>query len=209
MPHTRTIGLTLTMLGIAIGSFLASALPAAAGGGGVCHDGSGASDERSTTITMIGNCFKATVTRVDQGATVTFFNKDPQAHTVTGTAFTWGSDDLLLGGDSIRHTFAETGVYVYSCLLHPGMAGAIFVGDGAGQIAATAGAVRSTGLKPRSDVGGVTVPLGQSSNAASADGSGDSNRNIMITSVVASAVALAAVAFSVVKTSVARRLPGG
>jgi plastocyanin len=161
MSHTRTIGLTFAMLAITIGSYLAAALPAAAGGGGGCHEGTGVSDERGTTVTLIGNCFKATVTRVDEGATVTFFNRDPQAHTVTGTAFTWGSDDLLLEGDSVQHTFTESGVYVYSCLLHPGMAGAIVVGDG-GPGPGTAGAVRSTRLQSSSDIGGDAVPPGQS-----------------------------------------------
>lgn len=208
MRHTRTIGPTFAMLAFVIGSYFAVPLPAAAGGGGTCREGNGSSDGRSTTVRMIDNCFKATVTRVDEGAIVTFFNKDAQAHTVTGTAFTWRSDDDLLEGDSVQHTFAESGVYVYSCLLHPGMAGAIVVGDGAGPGAATAGAVRSTGLPPRSDRGGDAVSPGQSSNAASADGSGDSARSIVLAAVIASAIALgvgAAGAFAFARASGARR----
>src|SRR5690606_28103368 len=62
------------------------------------------------------------------GTEVTFRNLDAAPHTVTGESAAWGSTKQLAQGDSLSHTFEEAGVYPYSCILHPGMVGAVVVG---------------------------------------------------------------------------------
>jgi plastocyanin len=95
------------------------------------------SDERpatssgSTVGIAIGDCvFSPTVTSVTVGTTVEWTNQSFQAHEVVGSNLTWGAHEKLLNsGDSIGWTFDKAGVYAYSCMLHPGMTGAIVVGS--------------------------------------------------------------------------------
>jgi plastocyanin len=105
----------------------------------------------ATTAIGIGDCvFLPTVTSVPVGATVEWTNRSFQAHEVVGANLTWGAHDKLLQpGDSIGWKFDKPGVYAYSCMLHPGMSGAIVVGDiaaatGAGALAATGAAPNDT-----------------------------------------------------------------
>lgn len=104
--------------------------PASAGGG--CLHGIPPSDGTGDTVQMTGNCFEATVLHVDPGAKVTWVNEDSYAHTVTGVGGTWGDFTDLEWGDTVSYRFDENGVYVYSCIIHPGMVGAVVVGDGSG-----------------------------------------------------------------------------
>jgi plastocyanin len=118
--------------GVIIATLLAALVftgggPASAGGG--CHSDV-FSDEANTQVELTKNCFTPTVTRVEAGDTVTFTNTDPDAHTVTGAARTWGSDGEVLAGESASYRFDETGVFPYFCALHPSMVGAVVVGDG-------------------------------------------------------------------------------
>ena len=55
--------------------------------------------------------------------TVIWINKDNVAHTVTG----FGIDEKVQPGQSITHTFNETGSYDYVCTIHPGMTGTVIV----------------------------------------------------------------------------------
>jgi plastocyanin len=101
--------------------------PALAGGG--CHS-EVLSDEAKTQVALTKNCFAPIVARVQPGDTVTFTNKDPDAHTVTGVANSWGTYDELGQGQTVSYQFDEPGVFPYFCVLHPSMAGAVVVGDG-------------------------------------------------------------------------------
>jgi plastocyanin len=112
------------------------AFPSSAGAGGFCQEGK-ATEGSGTTVTMGKNCFTPTVLRVEPGSDVTWVNKDPEAHTVTGVAGAWGSGHKEAApGTRMVFSFKEPGVYSYTCLLHPGMAGTIVVGDGTGKGAA-------------------------------------------------------------------------
>jgi plastocyanin len=102
--------------------------PAAAGGG--CHGG--ATDGHGSSVTMEANCFSPAVLHAAPGEEIAWVNADPVAHTVTGVADTWGGFDEYLKGQGASYAFEEDGVYLYSCLLHPGMIGAVVVGDGSG-----------------------------------------------------------------------------
>jgi plastocyanin len=90
-----------------------------------------ATSSGNTVGIAIGDCvFSPTVTSVPVGTTVEWTNRSFQAHEVVGSNLTWGAHEKLLNsGDTIGWTFDKAGVYAYSCMLHPGMTGAIVVGS--------------------------------------------------------------------------------
>ncbi|MGH2637315.1 MAG: cupredoxin domain-containing protein [Actinomycetota bacterium] len=100
--------------------------PAMAGGG--CHEG--ATTGNGDTVEMKGACFTPTTLHVEPGDTVSFVNLDAMTHNVGGGQ--WGNFDDMTQGDAFTATFAAEGIFPYACSYHPGMAGAIVVGDGAG-----------------------------------------------------------------------------
>ena len=106
---------------------LAGGTPAQAGGG--CHSNV-FSDEAKTTVELSKSCFSPTVVRVQAGDQVTWTNSDATAHTVTGVANSWGTDEQIAEGQSVSYKFDKSGVFPYFCYLHPSMAGAVVVGDG-------------------------------------------------------------------------------
>jgi plastocyanin len=102
---------------------------ASAGGG--CH--SGASTGSGNAVELSDLCFDSTVLYVKPGTDVTWTNRDPLGHNVVGAGATWGDPELTLNqGDTVSYRFDEDGVYPYACWIHPGMIGAIVVGDGVG-----------------------------------------------------------------------------
>jgi plastocyanin len=108
-------------------------MPGVASAGGGCHGGvtqNDATGQEDATIEMVDACFTATVTTVDPGAPVTFVNMDEFVHNVGGNQ--WGHFDDLHEGDSFKVSFDEAGTYPFACSFHPGMTGAIVVGDGKG-----------------------------------------------------------------------------
>ncbi len=102
------------------------ALPASAGDG--CH--SRATTGAGNTVELKDLCFTPTTLRIDPGGTVTFVNRDGFVHMVAGMG--WGTSGDLIAGDAFTATFADAGIYPYACIYHPGMTGAIVVGDGSG-----------------------------------------------------------------------------
>ncbi|MFN2489966.1 MAG: cupredoxin domain-containing protein [Actinomycetota bacterium] len=103
--------------------------------GGFCsgYEGERLTDASGATVEMKGNCFTPTVLRVRPGATVTFSNQDPEAHAVGGAAGSFGDMHREIApGKSVRYRFEDEGTFPYVCIFHPGMAGAIVVGDGEG-----------------------------------------------------------------------------
>src|SRR5687767_1784743 len=104
--------------------------PSATAGGG-CHMGplhEMTSSERTTVA--IGECaFIDTVTYIEPGEEVTWVNKDPVAHTVSGASLSWGSERMLDQSERVSYTFNKEGVYPYYCAYHPAMVGAVVVGD--------------------------------------------------------------------------------
>jgi plastocyanin len=116
-----------------------AALPAEAGGG--CH---GAATEGTGAVVVLDQrCFGPTILRVAPGTKVTFVNKDPDVHNVTGFGYRWGSQSDLRQGQRFSTTFGSRGVFPYTCTLHPGMNGAVVVGDAAPSL--------DGGVAPQSD----------------------------------------------------------
>jgi plastocyanin len=128
-------------------------VPVGAAAGGGCHPTNRVPSAVDATGTKkvevpIEKCeFRPTVLYVDPGAEVTWTNHDPMYHTVTGPLLTWGSTDDVLDGDQVSYRFDDEGVHPYACILHPGMNGAIVVGDGVGDLDAAS----VIGVAPVSD----------------------------------------------------------
>ena len=121
-------------------------MPAASAGGG-CHSGvtqNDAGGQEAVTVRMVDACVSAPVKTVDQGAPVTFVNTDEFVHNVGGHE--WGHFEDLQGGDAFTVSFDEAGTYPFACSYHPGMTGAIVVGDGKG--AAASGAITVEPFEP-------------------------------------------------------------
>lgn len=117
-------------LGFTVGLVLAvvPAVPAHAGGGG-CHNPELA-DVAGTNVDLRDNCFVQTILRVKPGQTVTWTNHDSTEHAVSGVGGTWGNYDTFLRGKSVSYKFSRPGIYPYFCYVHPGMVGALVVGNG-------------------------------------------------------------------------------
>lgn len=106
-------------------------VPAAAGGGGCYASGDPTSGRgfKGTSLTIEECMFTPTVVYVEVGTEVTWVNKDPVPHTVSGAGLSWGTHENLEKGDRVTHTFKNEGVFPYYCLLHPSMVAAVVVGD--------------------------------------------------------------------------------
>jgi plastocyanin len=109
-------------------------VPGAALAGGGCHSGvteNDATGENEATVQMVDACFTATVTSVDPGTPVTFANADQGVtHNVGGNQ--WGHFEDMIEGDAFTVRFDDAGIYPFACSYHPGMTGAIVVGEGKG-----------------------------------------------------------------------------
>ena len=119
-------------LSIALGAAVVAAL--SFGAGGAAHAGGGCRGEPATAaqgdhVYMDGACFHPTVLYAQPGETITWLNGESLAHTVTGANSAWGDYTELGIGDSVAQRFDAPGTYPYFCLLHPGMIGAVVVGD--------------------------------------------------------------------------------
>jgi plastocyanin len=117
------------------GTVLAAvALAAAAGLAGGCGDDgatpsqpAGQPGDADVVVVIDDVAFKNGQVSVPTGGSVTFENRDTQAHTATGAK---GSFDTgtIAAGDESRVTFDEPGTYAYICSFHPFMKGTVTVG---------------------------------------------------------------------------------
>jgi len=115
---------------------------AAVQAGGGCHQiTKGFTDAAATTVAIEQCKFVPAVVRAEAGDAIQWQNNDPITHMVTGVAGSWGDSKPYEQGQSVSYTFSEPGVYPYFCELHPGMVGAIVVGDGAAASADTGAGV--------------------------------------------------------------------
>jgi plastocyanin len=123
------------------GTVLVPSIEARASGGGGC--GAPVSEGTGEQVAIRQFCFEPTVLVMPAGGEVTFMNEDGFPHNVLGANGTWGSFARLGGGKARTYALDEPGVYPYVCSWHPGMVGAVVVGDGA---AAQAVPVEPAGL---------------------------------------------------------------
>jgi len=122
------------VLSFSVALFATFVTPATALGGG-CHsptDGEMevARTEGAAASAHADDCgFYPAVLYVDEGAEVTWTNKDPVPHTITGAQLSWGSEEAFDLGEEASFSFQDAGVFPYYCVIHPGMVGAVVVGD--------------------------------------------------------------------------------
>jgi len=106
---------------------------------GMMPNGSGMMDNRSwaaldavtpvatQTVTMTNqDAFGPQVIHVISGTTVTWTNRDTDAHTLTFMAGMMHSV-VVASGDQFHLTFTTVGTYDYLCLYHQGMLGRVIV----------------------------------------------------------------------------------
>ena len=101
---------------------------ALASGGGGC--GRAVTDADGSSVSIRNFCFGPTILRVPEGETVTWVNRDDFAHVVLGANAAWGGYGKVRGGGEVSYRFVTSGVYPYVCTYHPGMIGAVVVGNG-------------------------------------------------------------------------------
>ena len=99
-----------------------------ASGGGGC--GRAVTDDDGTRVNIHNYCFGPTILRVRAGDTVTWVNRDTFPHTILGANGAWGGYETLRRGKEVTFRFVSSGVYPYVCTYHPGMIGAVVVGNG-------------------------------------------------------------------------------
>ena len=111
-----------------VGAGTLSSWPVAANaGGGGCHK---ISQGEGDAVAIRDSCFTPAILHTDPGTNVTFVNQDPYPHNVAAPQ--WGWYDKLRKGDGFSAMFEREGVYPFACTYHPGMTGAVVVGDGMG-----------------------------------------------------------------------------
>jgi plastocyanin len=80
----------------------------------------------TTSIAIQNFAFSPTTVTVKAGSTVTWTNRDQDAHTVTAMAGPFHSPTLNTG-QSFHYTFTTAGRYDYLCTIHPFMTATVVV----------------------------------------------------------------------------------
>ncbi|MGH2676860.1 MAG: cupredoxin domain-containing protein [Actinomycetota bacterium] len=138
-----------------LGTVLVPSVEARASGGGGC--GAPITEGTGDQVAIRQFCFEPTVLVMPAGGEVTFTNQDGFQHNVLGANATWGSFARLGGGEARTYALDEPGVYPYVCSWHPGMVGAVVVGDGASAqaiVAEPAGLTRGGSVEVASSASG-------------------------------------------------------
>ncbi|MFF9647012.1 cupredoxin domain-containing protein [Kitasatospora aureofaciens] len=81
------------------------------------------------TVTIQNFAFAPASLKVKAGTTVTWTNKDTDAHTVTSKQGSGGplNSAPLTTGATYRYTFTKAGTYAYYCSIHPFMTATVVV----------------------------------------------------------------------------------
>lgn len=148
-PRLANAGRALIIPGLLALGLLA---PAPVAAGDPCFHGyemPPATSGPGTDIKLMPCSFEPTVTFVDPGTEVTFYNGPEYTHLITGANQVWGSREVEVQPNStVSYTFEEAGIYPYACALHVGMSGAIVVGDVASGLGAGTGGVTGGPAEP-------------------------------------------------------------
>jgi len=78
------------------------------------------------------SCYSPYKLSIDEGETISWYNADSAAHTVTSGTPSNGPDgvfdsSMLMAGKSFSHKFYNSGTYNYFCMVHPWMVGVVSV----------------------------------------------------------------------------------
>ncbi len=148
---TKTMRRFLALAGLLALGTLVVPTPVHAGGG--CHSGSQPNGS-GTTVSLAMNCMTPRVLHSSTGR-ITFVNKDSVMHNLVGES--WGVDELRKDASYV-HDFSP-GTHAYSCTLHPGMVGAVVIGDGVGAVTPVAN-LASTPTAASASAPSDRLPLG-------------------------------------------------
>jgi plastocyanin len=198
----QLIRLAATAALLAIGLLAA---PTASAGNPCFHDFTMPPADSATgnEVKLLPCAFAPTVTHVAVGTEVTFFNGPDFSHLITGANQAWGSPDVELGpGQKVSYTFDTAGIYPYACVLHPGMSGAIVVGDG---VDAAGAGTTSGGSTGASTGGGSSATDATDATAAGAAADPGMDRLLVAVGIVAALIAGATASWFAIR----RRSIGG
>jgi hypothetical protein len=123
-------------------------------------------------------CFTPTVLYAEAGTPITWTNETAETHDVAGATVEWGNYDDITPGQTVSYRFDKPGTYVYYCFLHPGMVGAVVIGDGRVALndvgsAAAGGVTRATDAKLAASKEPAGPSGRQVANGVNASGSDD------------------------------------
>jgi plastocyanin len=164
----RWVGIAVVMA-TTIGLGTLSGVAEASGGGGC---GRPVTDAHGTRVAIRNFCFGPTILRVRPGTEVTFVNRDPFPHTVLGANASWGGFDAIRRSTGeVGYRFVRSGVYPYVCTYHPGMVGAIVVGDAggpgnAGSVTTASGPVVRVRPEPKTEPVAQRVPAAPAASSS-------------------------------------------
>lgn len=135
------------VIALSVTVLMATVAPAgiASAGGGHCRT-QAITDGDGVAVEVVGFCYEPTVLRIETGQTVKWTNRDAAPHTVSGVNGAWGDFTEFAEDQSVRFSFSTDGVFPYFCALHPGMIGAVVVGDPDAGTAASGSAGSSMSL---------------------------------------------------------------
>lgn len=205
----------LAGLALILGSF-AVATPVSAGD--PCYHGFDAPDRSESgepRVRMLPCAFAPTIVRVAPGTTVTWSN-DQFPHLLTGANQEWGSrDDEVAAGASVAFRFDRPGTYPYACAIHRGMSGTVIVGDGVTHAAADAAAavvqIKGAASPPPASQAAAAPAATATAKAPAAAIVVSTTRSATdvapSASIVALAIAVAAIGLAVVGFVASRRRP--
>jgi manganese oxidase len=184
--RTRVV---LLITAVVILVLVVSAAPSSAGGFCMGHTPSeGFTDTDGTQVSMMDFCFSPTVIRIDEGDEITWTNDDSEVHAVGGAVGAFGdAHSEVAPGDSVTYRFDREGTFPYVCIYHPGMAGAVVVGDGLGP-AFKAGGIVETGTTDTDPPASSDVMESQPETAPTSSGSGSFGWATLLAVIAASGI---------------------
>lgn len=129
----KRIAVMLVALVAVLCGFVASQAVEAGGGGHptACQNDRKVSDTYdgpALEVTVRDSCFGPTVARIAPGTELRWVNRGQIPHNIVSVSDP-GARQELQPGAGVTMTFAQAGALVYYCAYHPGMTGAVFVGD--------------------------------------------------------------------------------
>src|SRR5215207_9560228 len=113
--------------------------------------------KRTITVDIQDHAFDPAQLNVAPGTTVTFVNKDTEAHTATADNDLFDTG-VLEPGESTWVFFRGSGTVTYHCELHPDMKGSIVVGEGGGAADTTAAPKQTADQAPNEPSGEAAPP---------------------------------------------------
>ena len=120
--------IALLATGLGISCYSSASAPPAASPGLPQETTPGAAPATPSTVEVAieGFAFQPAEIKIAVGSTITWYNEDSAAHTVTARDKTFDSGSQS-GGATFSYKFGEKGTFAYYCQFHPSMTGKVIV----------------------------------------------------------------------------------